>query len=185
VNPNFAGAEKQVRDVEAAARTLGLQLIVLRASTDREIETAFTTMARHSVGALLVSIDPFFIARRDQIVALALRHTIPAMYLLREFAVAGGLMSYGIDLADAYRQAGIYTGRILRGEKPADLPVQRSTKFEFVINFKTARAYPEGKESEGDSRGCANMIQAGHWAEASMDGTTLFGRPTHPDCRGG
>jgi len=140
VNPNFAGAEKQVRDVEAAARTLGLQLIVLRASTDREIETAFTTMARHSVGALLVSIDPFFIARRDQIVALAVRHTIPAMYLLREFAVAGGLMSYGIDLADAYRQAGIYTGRILRGEKPADLPVQRSTKFEFVINIKTAKA---------------------------------------------
>jgi len=139
INPNFAGTEKQLRDWEAAARALGLQLILLRASTEREIETAFTTMARQSVGALLVSIDTFFIAQRNQIVALAARHAIPAVYELRDFAVAGGLMSYGTDLADAYRQAGLYTGRILKGEKPADLPVQRSTKFEFVINFKTAK----------------------------------------------
>jgi putative tryptophan/tyrosine transport system substrate-binding protein len=140
MNPSFPGIEKQVRDAEAAARVLGLQLIVLRAGTEREMETVFATMAQQGVGALLVGIDPFFIARRDQIVALAARHAIPAMYLTREFAVAGGLMSYGTDLADSYRQAGIYTGRILRGEKPADLPVQRSTKFELVINFKTAKA---------------------------------------------
>jgi len=140
MNPNFAGAEKELGDVEAAARILGLQLIVLRAGTEREIETVFATIAQQGVHALLVGIDPFLTAQRNQIVALAARHAIPAVYPLRDFAVAGGLMSYGTDFADAYRQGGIYTGRILRGEKPADLPVQRSTKFEFVINFKTAKA---------------------------------------------
>ena len=140
MNPNFAGAEKELGDVEAAARILGLQLIVLRAGTEREIETAFATIAQQGVHALLVGIDPFLTAQRNQIVTLAARHAIPAVYPLRDFAVAGGLMSYGTDFADAYRQGGIYTGRILRGEKPADLPVQRSTKFEFVINFKTAKA---------------------------------------------
>ena len=139
MNPNFAGAEKELGDVEAAARILGLQLIVLRAGTEREIETAFATIAQQGVHALLVGIDPFLTAQCNQIVALAARHAIPAVYPLRDFAVAGGLMSYGTDFADAYRQGGIYTGRILRGEKPADLPVQRSTKFEFVINFKTAK----------------------------------------------
>jgi putative ABC transport system substrate-binding protein len=126
--------------VEAAARVLGLQLIVLKASTEREIETAFATMAQKGGVALLVGVDPFFLERRDHIVALAARHSIPAIYPVREFAVAGGLLSYGSDFADSYRQAGIYAGRIVRGEKPADLPVQRSTKFEFVINFKTAKA---------------------------------------------
>jgi putative tryptophan/tyrosine transport system substrate-binding protein len=139
-NPNFPGTERQLKDVEAAAQVLGVQLIVLRASTEPEIETAFATMARQSGVALLVGADPFFLERRDHIVALTARHAIPAMYPLREFAVAGGLMSYGTDFADSYRQTGIYTGRIVRGEKPADLPVQRSTKFEFVINFKTAKA---------------------------------------------
>jgi putative ABC transport system substrate-binding protein len=139
MNPNFAGAEKELGDVEAAARILGLQLIVLRAGTEREIETVFATIAQQGVHALLVGIDPFLTAQRNQIVALAARHAIPAMYPLRDFAVAGGLMSYGTDFARAYHQGGIYTGRILRGEKPADLPVQRSTKFEFVINFKTAK----------------------------------------------
>jgi putative ABC transport system substrate-binding protein len=136
-NPNFAGTEKLLRDAEAAARVLGLQLIVLKASTEEEIETVLATMA---AGALLVGIDAFFTARRDQIIALAARNKLPAIYGLRDFVVSGGLMSYGTDFADAYHQAGIYTGRILRGEKPADLPVQRSTKFEFVINFKTAKA---------------------------------------------
>jgi len=140
INPNFPDAESQLRDGEAAARALGLQHTVLRAGSEREIDTAFATMAQQSGGALDVSVDPFFLARRDQIVALAARHAIPAIYPVRDFAVAGGLMSYGTDFADSYRQAGIYTGRVVRGEKPADLPVQRSTKFEFVINFKTAKA---------------------------------------------
>jgi putative ABC transport system substrate-binding protein len=140
INPNFPDAESQLRDVEAAARGLGLQHIVLRAGSEGEIDTAFATMAQQSGGALDVNVDPFFLARRDQIVALAARHAIPAIYPVRDFAVAGGLLSYGTDFADSYRQAGIYTGRIVRGEKPADLPVQRSTKFEFVINFKTAKA---------------------------------------------
>jgi putative ABC transport system substrate-binding protein len=139
-NPNFPGTERQLRDVEAAARVLGLQLMVLRASSEREIETAFATMARQSGVALLLGVDPFFVERRDHIVALAARHAIPAIYPVREFAVAGGLMSYGSHFADSYRQAGVYTGRIVRGEKPGDLPVQRSTKFEFLINFNTAKA---------------------------------------------
>jgi putative ABC transport system substrate-binding protein len=117
-NPNFAGTEKLVRDAEAAARVLGLQLIVLKASTEEEIETVFATMA---AGALLVGIDAFFTARRDQIIALAARNKLPAIYGLRDFVVSGGLMSYGTDFADAYHQAGIYTGRILRGEKSTDL----------------------------------------------------------------
>ena len=139
-NPNFAGTEKLLGDAEASARVLGLQLIVLKASTEEEIETVFATVALQGAGALLVGTDSFFTARRDQIIALAARNKLPAIYGLRDFVVSGGLMSYGTDFADAYHQAGIYTGRILRGEKPADLPVQRSTKFEFVINFKTAKA---------------------------------------------
>ena len=140
MNPNFPGSERQLRDAEAAARMIGLQFIVLRATTEPEIDAAFASVAQLGGAALLVAADPFFIAQRDHIVALAARHAIPAIYPVREFAVAGGLTSYGTDLADSYRQAGIYAGRIVRGEKPADLPVQRSTKFEFVINFKTAKA---------------------------------------------
>ena len=139
-DPNFAGTAKLLGDAEAAARALGLQLIVLKASTEEEIETVFATVALQGAGALLVGTDSFFTARRDQIIALAARNKLPAIYGLRDFVVSGGLMSYGTDFADAYHLAGIYTGRILRGEKPADLPVQRSTKFEFVINFKTAKA---------------------------------------------
>jgi putative ABC transport system substrate-binding protein len=140
MNPNFQDAETQLADAEAAARTLGLRLIVLRATSEREIDAAFATIVQQGAAALDVAVDPFFTARRDQIVALAARNRIPAVYPLRDFAVAGGLMSYGTDFVDSYRQAGVYTGRIVRGEKPADLPVQRSTKFEFVINFKTAKA---------------------------------------------
>jgi putative tryptophan/tyrosine transport system substrate-binding protein len=139
-NPHYLGTEKQLRDAEAAARVLGLQLIVLRASSERELETVFATMAQQSPSALLVSSDPFFVRRCDQIVGLAARHAIRAMYSEREFAVAGGLMSYGPNFAVSYREAGIYTGRILKGEKSADLPVQQSTRFEFVINLKTANA---------------------------------------------
>jgi putative ABC transport system substrate-binding protein len=140
MNPAFPGTERQLRDVEAAARVLGLQLIVLRASTDGEIDAAFATMAQQGGRALLVGTDPFFLVRADQIIALAARHAIPAIYSVREFAVAGGLMSYASDFADSYRQAGIYTGRVVRGEKPADLPVQLPTKFDLVINLKTAKA---------------------------------------------
>jgi ABC-type uncharacterized transport system substrate-binding protein len=140
MNPHFPGTETELRDIEAAARVLGLQLIVLSASTDREIDAAFATIVQRGAGALLVGADPFFNERRHHIIALAARYAIPAIYGVREFAVAGGLMSYGTDFVDSYRQAGVYTGRIVRGEKPADLPVQRSTKFEFVINFKTAKA---------------------------------------------
>ena len=126
--------------MEAGARVLGLRLLVLMASSESEIDTAFPKIAQQGGAALLVAVDPFFLSLRDQIVALAARHAIPALYPVREFAVAGGLMSYGTDFTGSYREAGIYTGRIVRGEKPADLPVQRSTKFELVINFKTAKA---------------------------------------------
>jgi len=140
INPNFPGIENQLRDVEAAARKLGLELTVLRVgTTEREIDTAFAAIAQQGGRALVVGVDPSFLDRRDHIIALAAHYAIPAIYPVREFAVAGGLMSYGTDFADAYRQAGVYTGRIVRGEKPADLPVQRSTKFELVINLKTAK----------------------------------------------
>jgi putative tryptophan/tyrosine transport system substrate-binding protein len=140
VNPDFQDAESQLREIEEAARALGLQPVVLRASSEREIETAFATMAQQGAEALLVTADPFFNAHRNQIVTLAARGALPASYSVRDFAVAGGLMSYGTDFADSYRQAGVYVGRIVTGEKPGDLPVQRSTKFELVINLKTAKA---------------------------------------------
>jgi putative ABC transport system substrate-binding protein len=140
VNPGFQDTELQLTDVEVAARGLGLQLIVLRASSEREIDAAFAAMAQKGAGALLVATDPFLLSRRDQIVALAARGSIPVMYPIREYADAGGLMSYGTDFTDSYRQCGVYVGRILKGEKPADLPVQRSTRFEFIINLRTAKA---------------------------------------------
>jgi putative tryptophan/tyrosine transport system substrate-binding protein len=139
VNPSFPGAERQLRDLETAAHALGLQLVVLRATTEREIDAAFATMTQQRSGALLLGADAFFIASRDHVVALAARNAIPAIYSFREFALAGGLMSYGTDFRDSYRQAGVYTGRIIKGEQPADLPVQRSVKFEFVLNLKTAK----------------------------------------------
>ena len=140
VNPNFPGTETQLRDVEAAAGALGLQFKVLRAAAEPEIDGAFASMAQLTGAALIVAADPFLIAHRDHIVALAAHHSIPAIYSVRNFAVAGGVMSYGTDIEDSYRQAGIYTGRIVKGERPANLPVQQSTKFEFVINLKAAKA---------------------------------------------
>lgn len=140
LNPNFPPAAGQLGDVQEAARAMGLQLNVLRASTDREIDAAFEAIAEQRIGALAVASDPFFDTRRDKILALAARHAVPAMYQFRDYAVAGGLISYGIDLPDVYRRLGNYAGRILKGAKPADLPVMRPTKFEFVVNLKTANA---------------------------------------------
>ena len=139
VNPKFPAAEIRVTAARAAASTLGFQLSVVNASNEREIDTAFATIAERRVSALLVASDPFFSNEREQLVTLAARHAMPAVYFSREFATAGGLMSYGASIADAYRQAGIYTGNILKGTKPADLPVVQPTKFELVINLKTAK----------------------------------------------
>ena len=140
LNPNFPDAEAQSQEVQEAARTLGLQIQILRASTERDLDTTFGALVELRAGGLLVGADPFLYSRRDYIVALATRHAVPAIYEQREFAVAGGLMSYGTNITDAYRQVGIYTGRVLKGEKPADLPVMQSTRFEFVINLKTAKS---------------------------------------------
>src|SRR5262249_39020066 len=124
----------------AAARALGVELHIMQASTDRDLETAFATMARQRVGGLVIAPDPFFVSRIKPLAGLALHHALPAAFEFRQFAAAGGLMSYGGSLVDTYRLAGIYVGRILRGEKPADLPVQQSTKVELFLNLKTARA---------------------------------------------
>jgi putative ABC transport system substrate-binding protein len=140
VMPNTPNTDAERRDVEAAAQALGQQLLVLNANSDRDIDAAFSTFADRGVGALLVGSGTLFVAKRDRVIALAARHRLPASYHLREFALAGGLMSYGASITDAYRQAGNYAGRILKGEKPGDLPVVRSSKFEFVINIKTAKA---------------------------------------------
>jgi putative ABC transport system substrate-binding protein len=139
LNPTFSTAASQLRDMQEAARTIGLQVHVLRASTDRELDTAFESLAQNRIPALAVAADPFFNSRRDKLAALAARRAVPAMYSFRDYAVAGGLMSYGIDLSEVYRQVGVYTGRVLKGEKPADLPVMQPTKFDLVINLKTAR----------------------------------------------
>jgi len=139
-NPNNSNIETTRGEVNAAARTLGLQLSAFDAGTEREIDAGFAAFAQRGVGALFVGSDPFYFARREQIVALAARHLIPASYYTREFVTAGGLISYAASFVDAYRQAGVYTGRILKGEKPADLPIIQSVKFELVINLKTAKA---------------------------------------------
>jgi ABC-type uncharacterized transport system substrate-binding protein len=140
LNPTNANFQTQLRGVQDAARDLGQQVSILSANTEREIDVAFATTAQSGARALLVGSDPFFGSERDQVIALAARHAIPAIYEGREFATAGGLASYGTSLADAYHQAGTYAGRILKGEKPADLPIVQPTKFEFVINLKTAKA---------------------------------------------
>jgi len=139
-NPNNPAFEVTTRDVLAAAPLIGLKVQILKAGTDREIDAAFVSLVQARTGALLVGDDPFFNNRIERLIELAARHAIPTMYLFREFVVAGGLISYGVSLIDAYRQVGLYTGRILKGEKPADLPVQQITKLELMINLKTAKA---------------------------------------------
>jgi putative tryptophan/tyrosine transport system substrate-binding protein len=140
VNSNKQGDESMMRDVQEAARAKGVQLHILKAGTDSEIDAAFASLVQLHAGGLVVSPDAFFGSRRDQLVALASRHAVPAIYEWREFAAAGGLISYGSSLTDTWRQVGIYAGKILKGAKPADLPVQRPTIFELVINLKTAKA---------------------------------------------
>jgi putative ABC transport system substrate-binding protein len=141
VNPtNPTNAETLSRDLQAAARTLGVQLHVLHASTERDFDTVFATLPRLRAGALVIGSDPFFNSRTEQLVALAARHAVPAIYPFREYAIAGGLISYGDSITDAFSRVGVFTGRILKGEKPAGLPVQQSTKVEMFINLKTARA---------------------------------------------
>jgi putative ABC transport system substrate-binding protein len=140
LNPNFQASEGQERDVQEAGRALGVHIHILRASSDRDIEAAFEIVAQQRIAALAVGADPFFDTRRDTLVALAARQMVPAIYHFREFAAAGGLASYGIDVSDSHRQIGVYVGQILKGAKPAELPVLQPTKLELIINIKSARA---------------------------------------------
>jgi putative ABC transport system substrate-binding protein len=140
VNPTNADANTNTKNMLAAAESVGQKLLVVQASTDSELESAFATLVQQRAGALVVGAEPFFINRRAQLVEIAARQKLPAIYTLRDFATAGGLMSYGTNIAEATRLAGLYAGRILKGEKPADLPVQQSEKVELVINLKTAKA---------------------------------------------
>jgi ABC-type uncharacterized transport system substrate-binding protein len=139
-NPSNPETDAELREVQVAAGALKQEIIVLSAATEAEIEMAFADAVRRQAGALMVASDPFFLGRREQIVALAARHRVPSIYQFRAFVEAGGLVSYGTSLADAYKQAGLRVGRILKGEKPADLPVMQASKFEFMINLKTAKA---------------------------------------------
>ena len=140
VNPSNPSVRNQLDDIEAAAHTTNLRVHIVRASTDGEVARAFESVAHQRIAALLTSADPFFDTRREKLVALASRYAIPTMYHFREFAQAGGLASYGIDAPDVYRQVGVYVSRILKGARPADLPVLQATKFELVVNLKTAKA---------------------------------------------
>jgi len=140
VNPENPNAEPEQKDVEQASRTLGKEIFVVSTSNEGEFETAFSTLIKQRAGGLLVATDPFLLSRREHLVALAARHAIPTMYQFREFAMAGGLVSYGTNIIGAYRQAGEYAGRILKGEKPVNLPVFQQTTLELVINLKTAKA---------------------------------------------
>jgi ABC-type uncharacterized transport system substrate-binding protein len=140
VNPDNPNAVSETSDMETATRAIGKRSVLLRASTDRELDAAFTSLADQRANALAIAGDTFFLSRREQLVALVARYAVPASYPSREFVVAGGLMSYGASITDMYRQVGVYTGRILNGAKPADLPVMQPTKFELTINLKTAKA---------------------------------------------
>ena len=138
-NPNYPTFELTTRDVLAAASVIGIKVQTLKAATDREIDAAFVSLVQERIGALLVGNDLFFNSRIERLIELAAHHAIPTMYTFREFVVAGGLIGYGTSLTEQYRQVGLYAGRILKGEKPADLPVQQITKIELIINLKTAK----------------------------------------------
>ena len=140
VNPTNSNTEAHADNVQVAARTTGQKIVVLKASTERDIDAAFAALVQHRVNAVLVGDDPFFRGQRRQLVALAARHAMPTIYFVREFAAAGGLISYGSSIVGSYRQSGVYAGKVLRGARPADLPVEQPTKFELVVNMKTAKA---------------------------------------------
>jgi ABC-type uncharacterized transport system substrate-binding protein len=140
VNPNFSPTEANTRDVQAAADAIGQKLVIVKASTVSEFEPAFTAFVQQQIGALLIQSNPLFNGHPEQLVAMAARHALPAVYPLREFVAAGGLMSYASSITDLYRQLSIYVGRILKGDKPSDLPVQQSTKIDLTLNLKTAKA---------------------------------------------
>jgi ABC-type uncharacterized transport system substrate-binding protein len=140
VNPNFPGGKVHARDAQDAARELGIRIHILNASSEGDLETIFATLGQQRLGSLAVNPNPMFYSHREKIISLAARHAVPTIYYLRDYSVAGGLMSYGTSLVEAARQAGVYAGRILKGAKPADLPVLQPTKFEFVINLRTAKA---------------------------------------------
>jgi putative ABC transport system substrate-binding protein len=154
LNPAFVHAGSQLADAQSAARAIGLKVRALEASNDRELDLAFEALAQQAIGALAVAADPFFDTRRERLVSLAARHAVPTVYHFREFAQAGGLMSYGVDPLDTYRQVGVYAGRVLKGAKPAELPLLQPTKFQFVINLKTAKALgldvPPGLSARAD-----------------------------------
>ena len=139
INPRNPTSQSQTTDVQAAARAHGIELMIVDASSERDIDTAFTSFVQHHVNAIIVGADSLFLSRREQLVGLAARHALPTIYYLREFADVGGLISYGASITDAYRLTGGHVGRILKGEKPADLPVQQTVKFELAINLKTAK----------------------------------------------
>ena len=140
VNPNDPNAESIMRDVQEAARAKRVELSIVKAGTEGEIDAAFASLVQRQAGALVINADPIFFSRRDQLVALASRHAVPVIYAWRDATASGGLISYGASIATVYRQVGIYAGRILKGAKPSDLPVQQPTTFELVINLKTANA---------------------------------------------
>jgi putative ABC transport system substrate-binding protein len=140
LNPNFSEAGSESRLLDTASRALNRQILILNVANDRDIDVAFDEIVQQHAGALFVVSDPFLFTRRERLVALAAQYAVPAIYFIREFVVAGGLMSYGANFANLYHQVGVYAGRILKGEKPADLPIVQPTKFEFVINLKTAKS---------------------------------------------
>src|SRR5262249_12300719 len=140
INPKGDYAEQQTKDLQAGAPRIDRQILILNASSERDIDNAFRTLIARQAAGLLVAADPFFNSRREQLVALATYHGIPAIYEFREYALAGGLMTYGISITESYRQAGVYAGRVLKGEKPSDLPVVQSTKFDLVVNLQTAKS---------------------------------------------
>jgi putative ABC transport system substrate-binding protein len=139
VNPSNPASESETRDVQSAASALGLQLHIANANNERDLDAAFITLIRQQIGALILGSDALFLTRREPLIALTARHAVPAVYFYREFVTDGGLLSYGPSLADGYRLVGVYIGRILKGERPADLPIMQPTKFDLVINLKTAK----------------------------------------------